>query len=151
MLTQFLAYIGRGENIQLVDGGMQKRVCTYVGDDMDALVAIIANENGVTHGKIHHIGNPVNNYSIRELAAMMLAMAGQYPEYRENAKRVKLVNTTAAGYYGAGDREVQNCVLKIENIMQQLAWKLTFSLGDALHKILDAYKDKISEAANLDS
>ncbi|MGZ5790396.1 MAG: bifunctional UDP-4-keto-pentose/UDP-xylose synthase, partial [Burkholderiaceae bacterium] len=99
VLTQFLGHIVRGENIQLVDGGAQKRAFTYVEDGIDALVRIIANKNGIASGKIYNVGNPLNNYSIRELATMMLAVAAEYPEYRENAKLVKLVETTSAGYY----------------------------------------------------
>jgi nucleoside-diphosphate-sugar epimerase len=151
VLTQFLGHIVRGENIQLVDGGAQKRAFTYIEDGIDALVKIIANENGVASGKIYNIGNPGNNYSIRELAGMMLAVAAEYPEYRENARLVELVETTSAGYYGAGYQDVQNRVPKIENTMQELGWQPKFSMNDALHKILDAYKDKISEAASLNT
>ncbi|HEY8099316.1 MAG TPA: bifunctional UDP-4-keto-pentose/UDP-xylose synthase [Burkholderiaceae bacterium] len=151
VLTQFLGHIVRGENIQLVDGGAQKRAFTYVEDGIDALVRIIANKDGIASGKIYNVGNPANNYSIRELANMLLAAAAEYPEYRENAKLVKLVETTSAGYYGAGYQDVQNRVPKIENTMQELGWKPTFTMNEALHKILDAYKDKISEAANLNS
>jgi nucleoside-diphosphate-sugar epimerase len=151
VLTQFLGHIVRGENIQLVDGGAQKRAFTYVDDGIDALVRIIDNKDGVATGKIYNVGNPVNNYSIRELANMMLTVAAEYPEYRENAKKVKLVDTTSAGYYGAGYQDVQNRVPKIENTMKDLGWKPKFSMDEALHKILDAYKDKISEAADLNS
>lgn len=151
VLTQFLGHIVRGENIQLVDGGAQKRAFTYVEDGIDALVKIIANENGVASGKIYNIGNPVNNYSIRELATMMLAVADEYPEYRDNAKLVKLVETTSAGYYGVGYQDVQNRVPKIENTMKELRWEPKISMNDALHKILDAYKDKIAEASSLNT
>jgi nucleoside-diphosphate-sugar epimerase len=151
VLTQFLGHIVRGENIQLVDGGAQKRAFTYVEDGIDALVRIIANKDGIASGKIYNIGNPLNNYSIRELANMLLAAAAEYPEYRENAKKVKLVETTSAGYYGAGYQDVQNRVPKIENTMQELGWKPTFTMDEALRKILDAYKDKISEAADLNN
>jgi nucleoside-diphosphate-sugar epimerase len=151
VLTQFLGHIVRGENIQLVDGGAQKRAFTYVEDGIDALVRIIANKDGVATGKIYNVGNPLNNYSIRELANMLLAAAAEYPEYRDNAKKVKLVETTSAGYYGAGYQDVQNRVPKIENTMQDLGWKPTFTMDEALRKILDAYKDKISEAASLNS
>jgi nucleoside-diphosphate-sugar epimerase len=151
VLTQFLGHIVRGENIQLVDGGAQKRAFTYVEDGIDALVRIIANKDGVATGKIYNVGNPANNYSIRELANMLLTAAAEYPEYRDNAKKVKLVETTSAGYYGAGYQDVQNRVPKIENTMQELGWKPQFTMDQALHKILDAYKDKISEAASLNS
>jgi nucleoside-diphosphate-sugar epimerase len=37
VITQFLGHIVRGENIQLVDGGRQKRAFTYIEDGIDAL------------------------------------------------------------------------------------------------------------------
>jgi nucleoside-diphosphate-sugar epimerase len=149
VVTQFLGHIVRGENIQLVDGGAQKRAFTFVDDGVDALVRIIANKDGVASGKIYNIGNPVNNYSVRELATMMLELAAAYPEYRDTAKRVQLVDTTSAGYYGNGYQDVQNRVPKIENTMSELGWKPRFLMQVALKRILDAYKDKIGEAASL--
>jgi nucleoside-diphosphate-sugar epimerase len=150
VVTQFLGNIVRGENIQLVDGGGQKRAFTYVDDGIEALVKIIANENGVATRKIYNIGNPVNIFSIRELANLMLELAVEYPEYRDSARKVKLVETTSAGYYGKGYQDVQNRVPKITNTMQELDWKPSHLMREALVKILDAYKDKISEAADLD-
>ena len=47
-----LGQIARGEPIKLVDGGTQRRSFTYVDDGIDALLKIIANEQGVTSGKI---------------------------------------------------------------------------------------------------
>jgi len=149
VVTQFLGHIVRGENIQLVDGGAQKRAFTFVEDGVDALMRIIANKDGVASGKIYNIGNPVNNYSIRELATMMLQLAAQYPEYRDSAAKVKLVDTTSAGYYGNGYQDVQNRVPKIENTMNDLGWKPQYLMADALKKILEAYKDRITEAASL--
>jgi nucleoside-diphosphate-sugar epimerase len=43
VITQFLGHIVRGENIQLVDGGSQKRAFTYIDDGIDALMKIIEN------------------------------------------------------------------------------------------------------------
>lgn len=151
VVTQFLGHIVRGENIQLVDGGAQKRAFTYIDDGIAALVKIIANENGIASGKIYNIGNPVNNYSIRELASMMLALAAEYPEYRDAARQVNLVETNSSTYYGAGYQDVQNRVPKIENTMQELEWKPEFLMKEALNKIFEAYKDKIAEAASLNS
>jgi nucleoside-diphosphate-sugar epimerase len=122
VLTQFLGHISRGENIQLVDGGAQKRSFTYVDDGIDALVRIIANDGGVATGKIYNIGNPTNNFSIRELAHMMLDLAAQYPEYRDAAKAVQLVETSSGAYYGKGYQDVQNRVPKITNTCDELKW-----------------------------
>ena len=82
VITQFFGHIVRGEDIKLVDGGTQKRAFTYIDDGIDALMKIIENRNGIATGKIYNIGNPRNNYSVRELAQMMIDLALKYPEYR---------------------------------------------------------------------
>jgi nucleoside-diphosphate-sugar epimerase len=151
VLTQFLGHIVRGEPIQLVDGGAQKRSFTYVDDGIDALMRIIANEDGKATGKIFNVGNPVNNYSIRELATMMLELAAEYPEYRDTAKGVKLVETSSGAYYGTGYQDVQNRVPKIETTMSELGWKPQVSMRDALVKIFDSYKDKLGDAQQLNT
>jgi nucleoside-diphosphate-sugar epimerase len=149
VLTQFLGHIVRGENIQLVDGGEQKRSFTYVDDGIDALVRIIANEGGVATGKIYNVGNPVNNFSIRELATMMLELAAEYPEYADSAKLVKLVETSSGAYYGKGYQDVQNRVPKIDATRSELGWAPTVSMADALRHIFDAYRSQVAEAKAL--
>ena len=149
MITQFFGHIVRGEEIKLVDGGTQKRAFTYIDDGIDALMKIIENPEGIANGKIYNVGNPLNNYSVRELAQMMLDLALTYPEYRDTAKLVKLVDTTASEYYGKGYQDVQNRVPKIENTCRELAWKPTFTMDQALRKIYDAYRGQIAEARGL--
>ena len=149
VLTQFFGHIVRGENISLVDGGQQKRAFTYIDDGIDALVRIIANQNGIASGKIYNIGNPINNYSIRELAGMMLTLAAEYPEYRDSAKKVQVVDTTANAYYGKGYQDVQNRLPKITNTCEELGWKPTVSMADALRNIFNAYRSQVAEAKSL--
>ncbi|MBU6493256.1 MAG: bifunctional UDP-4-keto-pentose/UDP-xylose synthase [Burkholderiales bacterium] len=149
VVTQFLGHIVRGENISLVDGGQQKRAFTYIDDGIEALVRIIDNPNGIASGKIYNIGNPANNFSVRELAHMMLKLAAEYPEYRDTAKQVQLVETSSNAYYGNGYQDVQNRVPKIDNTMAELAWKPTTSMGDALRKIFEAYQGHVAEARQL--
>jgi len=149
VVTQFLGHIVRGENIKLVDGGSQKRAFTYIDDGIDALVRIIANENGVASGKIYNIGNPSNNYSVRELANMMLEQAANIDEYKDTAKQVQLVETTSGAYYGNGYQDVQNRVPKIANTMEDLGWKPTTVMKDALANIFEAYRTHVAEARSL--
>ncbi|TAL52353.1 bifunctional UDP-4-keto-pentose/UDP-xylose synthase [Pandoraea sp.] len=149
VVTQFLGHIVRGENISLVDGGQQKRAFTYIDDGIEALVSIIDNPNGIASGKIYNIGNPANNYSVRELAHMMLKLAAEYPEYRDSARQVQLVETSSNAYYGNGYQDVQNRVPKIDNTMADLAWKPTTSMDDALRKIFEAYQGHVAEARQL--
>jgi len=149
VITQFLGHIVRGEPIQLVDGGTQKRAFTYIDDGIAALMRIIENRGSVASGKIYNIGNPANNYSVRELAHMMLALAAQYPEYRESAAAVTIIETTAADYYGNGYQDVQHRVPRIDNTSADLDWAPKIAMDDALRRIFDAYRGRVADARAL--
>jgi nucleoside-diphosphate-sugar epimerase len=149
VITQFFGHIVRGEPIKLVDGGHQKRAFTYIDDGVSALMKIIDNKDGVASGKIYNVGNPANNFSVRELATMMLDLAKKYPEYSHAAAKVQLVETTSGEYYGKGYQDVQNRVPKIENTMQELGWKPQVTMQDALKAIFDAYRAEMQSAREL--
>ena len=149
VITQFFGHIVRGESIKLVDGGAQKRAFTYVDDGISALMKIIANEHNVATGQIYNVGNPKNNFSVRELATMMLELAKSYPEYQDTAAKVKLVETTSDVYYGKGYQDVQNRVPKIDNTMKDLDWAPKVDMRDALKGIFDAYRQELDEARHL--
>ena len=149
VITQFLGQIARGEVIKLVDGGEQRRSFTYVDDGIAALIKIIANVDGVTTGKIYNIGNPYNNLSVRELAVRMLELAAEYPEYRDNAAKVHLVDTTSVDYYGKGYQDVQQRVPKIAKTCADLNWQPTVKMDDALRRIFEAYRAHVAEAGYL--
>jgi len=149
VITQFLGHIVRGEPIKLVDGGAQKRAFTYIDDGISALMKIIENKEGVASGQIYNIGNPDNNYSVRDLAKMMLELAASYPEYRANAARVKLVEVSSGEYYGQGYQDVQNRVPAIDNTMKDLGWAPQVDMKSALRHIFDAYRGQLESAREL--
>jgi nucleoside-diphosphate-sugar epimerase len=149
VITQFLGHIVRGEPIKLVDGGAQKRSFTYVSDGIDALMKIIENKDDIANGKIYNIGNPKNNYSIRELAALMLDLAKQYPEYAASVAQVKVLETTSGEYYGKGYQDTQHRVPKIANTMAELDWAPKVTFEDALRSIFEAYRSDVTAARQL--
>jgi nucleoside-diphosphate-sugar epimerase len=149
VITQFLGHIVRGEPIKLVDGGTQKRTFTYIDDGIAALMKIIDNRNGVATGRIYNIGNPANDYSVRDLARMMLTLAAEYPEYRDTAAAVTLVETSAADYYGSGYQDVQSRVPKIDNTRADLDWTPKVGMDEALRRIFDAYRGHVADARAL--
>ena len=149
VVTQFFGHIVRGERINLVDGGRQKRAFTYIDDGIDALLAIIANKAGIATRNIYNIGNPRNNISVKELAQTMVELALDYPEYRAAAKKVRIVKTTADKYYGRGYQDVQNRVPKIDNTMRDLRWRPRVGMREALRRIYDAYRTDVAEAKHL--
>jgi nucleoside-diphosphate-sugar epimerase len=149
VITQFFGHIVRGETIKLVDGGTQKRAFTYIDDGIAALMKIIENPNGIASGKIYNIGNPANNFSVKDLAEMMLKLAHEYPEYKDGATKVKIVETTSADYYGKGYQDVQNRVPHIGNTKSELNWSPKVNMADALRHIFDAYRGHVSDAKDL--
>jgi nucleoside-diphosphate-sugar epimerase len=149
VITQFLGHIVRGEPIRLVDGGTQKRTFTYIDDGIAALMKIVANDDGVASSKIYNIGNPRNNYSVKDLARMMLDLALTYPEYRDSAQKVELIETTSEAYYGNGYQDVQNRVPMIANTRADLGWEPLVTMEQALKHIFDAYRGQVAEARAL--
>jgi nucleoside-diphosphate-sugar epimerase len=149
VVTQFFGQIVRGEPIKLVDGGRQRRSFTYVDDGIDALMKIIENPGRVASGKIYNIGNPRNNLSIRQLARLMVDLALTYPEYRESARKVRLVTTSSEKYYGKGYQDMQNRVPQIDRTWRDLRWKPSVGLREAIKQIYEAYRGRIAEARRL--
>jgi nucleoside-diphosphate-sugar epimerase len=149
VITQFLGHIVRGESVRLVDGGKQRRCFTGISDGIDALMKMIENRDGCASRKIFNVGNPANSLSVRELAEQMLRVAERYAEYRVNAAKVTLIDTTAAEYYGKGYQDVENRVPKIDNTRLDLGWEPKVSMHEALTQIFDAYRGQIAQAGQL--
>ena len=149
VVTQFLGQIARGEPIQLVDGGQQKRAFADVSDGIGALMRIIANEGGVASGRIFNIGNPANVLSVRELAEIMLAMAADFPEYAEYAKRTKIVETSSGQFYGEGYQDVLARKPRITDTMQVLGWAPQIDMHTALRRIFESYRQQVTHARAL--
>jgi len=139
VLTQFISNIVHGMDIQLVDGGQQRRSFTYIEDGLDALMRIIENKNGCADGRIFNIGNPDNDVLVRELAEMLVRLAKTYPKYQELAHKVKLVDVSASDYYGKGYQDIMARVPSIKNANQYLGWKPNTDLETALRRTLDYY------------
>jgi nucleoside-diphosphate-sugar epimerase len=149
VITQFLGQLVRGENLKLVNGGLQKRSFTYIDDGIDALMKIIENKNGVASGKIYNIGNPKNNWTVKKLATEMKKLALKYPEYKETSKRSKIIISSIEGFYGKGYQDVKNRVPFIDNTMKELSWKPKVSMEVGLKKIFEFYRGEVSSAKAL--
>jgi nucleoside-diphosphate-sugar epimerase len=149
VVTQFLGHIARGEDIRLVDGGAQRRSFTDVEDAITALLAVIANRDGIATGKIYNIGNPANNHSIRELATMMLTLAAEFPQWRERASRVRVVDVSAQSYYGAGYQDMVNRRPEIASTCEDLQWRPTIGMEQTLKGLFEFYGAQLPTAGHL--
>jgi len=140
VLTQFIGNILRGEDIQLVNGGLQQRCFTFIDDGIDCLFRIIANQNKAAENKIFNVGNPSENISIRNLAELLIELMKEYfPERVTTINQVKLVSTDAREYYGEGYQDVQLRVPAIHRAQQDLAWQPEVNIRAGLAKTLRSY------------
>jgi nucleoside-diphosphate-sugar epimerase len=140
VLTQFIGNILRGENINLVDGGHQKRCFTYVDDGIEAVIRMIEQKDDKARNHIFNVGNPDENISIRQLAESLIEnIVTHYPKYADKAKAVKLIDVDAKQYYGEGYQDVTLRVPSIKQAREKLAWQPTVNLVDGLRKTLDFY------------
>ena len=152
VLTQFIGNIIRRENIQLVDGGSQRRCFLYIDDAIDALIHIIENKDGKASKRIFNIGNAKNDLSIRELAELLVRMIARYPGYENVAKEMKIVSVGADEYYGKGYQDIALRVPAIRNAERYLGWRPVTDLETAVKKTLDYYLvSKHPETGDLDA
>lgn len=141
VLTQFISNIIFGKDIELVDGGAQRRCFCYIDDSIDALIRIIENKDGKASQQIINIGNPYpdSEASIRELAEQLIQAFAHFPKYKEHAANVKIIDVTSEQYYGKGYQDMTTRRPSIEKAETLLDWKPTVKLKDGLIKTLEYY------------
>lgn len=137
VLTQFIGNILRGDNIKLVDGGKQKRCFTYIDDGIDGIIKIIKHRNDSANRRIFNLGNPDNNYSIRELADMLIEQIKTYPKYKALAEKTTLIDMPSAEYYGEGYQDVSSRIPSIDAAQKHLDWSPKVDMATALKLTLD--------------
>lgn len=134
VLTQFISNIIHGQNIQLVDGGQQRRAFTYIDDGIEALFKIIQNKDGLANHEIFNIGNPHNQLSIEELAHRVLAISKEYPAFADTPTQI--VSVPSQHYYGSGYQDVSARVPSISNAQTKLQWEPEVDMDTALRKTI---------------
>lgn len=141
-VTQFISdIIHRGE-VRLVDGGTQRRTFTDIDDGIDGLMRIIENKDNQASGRIFNLGNPTNDYSIKELVDIILEVMKEYPSTRDIAERVKITHIDSATFYGQHYQDTQHRVPAIRNAQEYLGWEPKTDLRTALRKTLDYHLNR---------
>ena len=135
-ITQMVYDILTRGTVTLVDGGTRRRSFTWVGDGIEGILAILRNEGGRADGQIFNIGNPANNYTIRELAGMIVEEMQGIPQFADRAGKVVWEIVPAAEYYGKTYEDMQNRVPSIEKMTALLGWQPRTSMRDTLRMTL---------------
>ena len=137
VMTQFLHNIINDKPIKLVDGGLQKRSFTFIDDAMKCMLKIIENKDNCASGRIFNIGNPYMEFSIKELAEMLIEEISKYKGYENIAKTVKIETVSSEEYYGKAYQDVAFRVPSIKEAEERLGWKPQTDLRTAIRLTLD--------------
>ncbi|MDR4496944.1 MAG: bifunctional UDP-4-keto-pentose/UDP-xylose synthase [Candidatus Scalindua sp.] len=139
VVTQFIINIVMNEPLKLVDGGMQKRCFTYIDDGIDCLMKIIENKNGVCSGEIFNIGNPNNEFSMKELAENLLDLYRKHPETEAYESASEIVKVNSNEYYGEGYQDIVSRKPSIKKAQELLGWEPKVDMETALKQTLDFF------------
>ncbi len=148
-LTLFISNILHHGEIKLVNGGDQRRSFTYIDDGIEALMKIIENKEGCATRRIFNIGNPKNDYSIKEFVNMLLTKFKEYPDYKAIAEATKITVVDGQQHYGKSYEDAGFRVPSVENAKKYLGWEPTTSMDEALKKTLDYYLIEQKEPATV--
>jgi len=135
VLACFMSQLLRGEPLQLVDGGEQKRAFMSVTDMVEAVCRVVARP-AMCNGQIINLGNPRNNRSIAQLAKLM---AQAFAELVPGAPEARFERVSAADFYGPGYDDSAERIPNIKKARQLLGWEPTESLAGMLPSIVLDY------------
>ncbi len=141
-VTQMIYNVLNRGKISLVNGGEQRRSFTWIGDGIEGLIAIIENREDKADGEIFNIGNPGNNYSIRELAERLVEEMKKFPPYRERAEKAEFEIISADAYYGKTYDDMQNRLPSVEKMEKLLGWKPTTGMSELLNRTVAWYAER---------
>ena len=136
VVTAMLGCILRGEPVKLVNGGMQKRCFTWVGDGVGALMSILKAERAAVDGQIFNIGAPKNEVSIRGLARRLWDLCTPDP--------LEMELVTGEEFYGSGYEDIQRRVPDITRAQELLGWEPVVGLDEALERTVAWAKEEVN-------
>lgn len=135
VLACFMNQLLRGEPLQLVDGGSQRRAFMAVGDMVEAIGRVVERATAC-NGQIINLGNPRNELSIAELGQML---AAEFARSVPGAPPARFESVSAEQFYGPGYEDSRERVPDIEKARRLLGWVPQQSLSDMLPGIVQDY------------
>ncbi|GBC60090.1 bifunctional UDP-glucuronic acid oxidase/UDP-4-a mino-4-deoxy-L-arabinose formyltransferase [Desulfonema ishimotonii] len=138
-ITQLILNLVEGTPIRLMDGGSQRRCFTDLTDGIECLYRIIENRDGVCDSQIINIGNPDNEASIRDLAAILIEKFEAHPLRSLFPPLAGCCETESRSYYGDGYQDVQHRKPSIRNARRLLNWSPSAKLDQSVEETLDFF------------
>jgi UDP-glucose 4-epimerase len=125
VIPNFVRQALAGQAITVFGDGTQSRSFTYVGDVVDALIALAQEPRAI--GEVFNIGNS-GEVTMRELAEKVKAMTGSHSP-------IRLVPYDEA--YEAGFEDMPRRVPDISKIRALIGYEPRLGLDDILRRVID--------------
>ena len=147
-ITQMILNLVQGSPIQLFDGGEQKRCFTDVSDGVECLFRIIENKDDRCNGKIINIGNPTNEFSIKQLAEVLVDLFEEHPDRDKFPPFAGYQLVESKSFYGEGYQDVQHRKPSIKNAKRYCDWEPTVGFRQSIKNALDFFIQQAIESGD---
>jgi UDP-glucose 4-epimerase len=124
VIPGFVRQALRGEAITVFGDGRQRRAFGYVGDVVDALVALMERDD--TNGEVFNVGNDVE-ISIGDLAGLVKVMTGSHS---------KIVHVPYDQAYEAGFEDMERRVPDLAKVRRWIGYTPRHQLRDILEQVV---------------
>lgn len=142
VLACFMHALMAENDLPLVDGGERRRSFIAI-DDFVAAVSNVLERPAACRGEILNLGNPNNEVSIAELAAML---ARTYNARITGSRVAAFRNVSGAEFYGDGYDDSIERIPDITKATRLLQWQPSILLADILPEVVDDYVGRYGEA-----
>ena len=131
LIPAFIDNLKMGLPLAFVEGGGQRRCFTDITDATECLMKII-NTPDKADGNIFNIGNPDNEYTIKEVGTLMIKIFNQRNQYL-----IKPVNVSGEEYYGLGYQDVPFRKPSIQKAKNILYWEPKITMRETITRIIN--------------
>ena len=135
VFAHFMSALLEGGPMHLVDGGHARRTFLSIYEANTAFQVIL--DHLRARNEIFNVGNPDNDISIRDVAALMLEL---YEELTGGPARCEFVDVNAETFYGPGYEDMNRVPPDISKL-RALGWEphadLRTIFGDTIRYYLD--------------
>jgi nucleoside-diphosphate-sugar epimerase len=134
VVPRFVCKALAGEPIPVYGDGTQRRSFTWVGDVVNAMIALIQHRQ--VYGEVFNIGH-TKEISVYELAVLVKKMTGSDSE-------IRLVPYEEA--YEAGFEDMRRRLPDISKIQRIISYEPTLKLGQILERVITFQRNQIGHA-----
>ncbi len=133
VLPRFVHAALTKQPITVFGDGTQLRTFTHVKDIVDGIIKIM---NSDLSGEIFNIGNPANQYSIKEVAEIVREMTNSSSS---------IVLRDPKEIYGQDYEEAWNKIPDISKIKSKVGWEPKYSFREILQEIIEDHQQRLAE------